>query len=129
MAGNIIGVLAQRLVRSLCNNCKEAYVPNAEECLLLGTGIEPDQKLFRPVGCAQCNQRGYKGRTAVLEILHMDADMDELVARRATTRELREAAVSKGFRPLAEEGLKRVVEGVTSLSEVARAIDLTSRAQ
>lgn len=129
MAGNIIGVLAQRLVRSLCNNCKEAYVPNAEERILLGSDVEPDLKLYRPVGCAQCNQRGYKGRTAVLEILHMDADMDELVARRATTRELREAAMSKGFRPLAEEGLQRVIEGVTSLSEVARAIDLTSRAQ
>ncbi len=129
MAGNIIGVLAQRLVRSLCNNCKEAYVPNAEERVLLGADIEPDLKLYRPVGCAQCNHRGYKGRSAVLEILHMDADMDELVARRATTRELREAAMSKGFRPLAEEGLQRVIEGVTSLSEVARAIDLTSRAQ
>ena len=129
MAGNIIGVLAQRLVRSLCNNCKEAYEPSAEERFLLGTDIEPDLKLFRPVGCVQCTQRGYKGRTAVLEILHMDADMDELVARRATTRELREAAVSKGFRSLADEGLKRVIEGVTSLAEVARAVDLTSRAQ
>ena len=59
----------------------------------------------------------------------MDADIDELVARRASPRELREAAIAKGFRPLAEEGLRRVVEGVTSLSEVARAIDLTSRAQ
>ena len=129
MAGNIIGVLAQRLVRSLCNNCKEAYLPNAEERLLLGADIEPDLELYRPVGCPKCNRRGYKGRSAVLEILHMDADMDELVARRATTRELREAAMSKGFRPLAEEGLQRVIDGVTSLSEVARAIDLTSRAQ
>jgi general secretion pathway protein E/type IV pilus assembly protein PilB len=129
MAGNIIGVLAQRLVRSLCNHCKEAYLPNEEERILLGQHIEPDQKLYRPAGCPKCNHRGYKGRSAVLEILHMDADMDELVARRATTRELREAAMSKGFRPLAEEGLQRVVEGVTSLSEVARAIDLTSRTQ
>ncbi len=129
MAGNIIGVLAQRLVRSLCTHCKEAYLPNEEERILLGQHIGPDQKLYRPVGCPKCNHRGYKGRSAVLEILHMDADMDELVARRATTRELREAAMSKGFRPLAEEGLQRVVEGVTSLSEVARAIDLTSRAQ
>jgi len=128
MAGNIIGVLAQRLVRSLCNNCKETYLPNTEERILLGSDIEPDLKLYRPVGCTQCNRRGYKGRSAVLEILHMDADMDELVARRATNRELREAAMSKGFRPLAEEGLQRVIEGVTSLSEVARAIDLTSRA-
>jgi general secretion pathway protein E/type IV pilus assembly protein PilB len=63
-----------------------------------------------------------------MEILHMDADMDELVARRASPRELREAAVSKGFRSLADEGLQRVIDGTTSLSEVARAIDLTSRA-
>ena len=129
MAGNIIGILAQRLVRTLCNHCKEAYEPNAEERLLLGIGADQEQKLYRPVGCPQCNNRGYKGRTAVIEILHMDADMDELVARRASPRELREAAVSKGFRSLADEGLQRVVEGVTSLSEVARAIDLTSRAQ
>jgi len=129
MAGNIIGILAQRLVRTLCGNCKEAYEPNAEERLILDIGAEDTLKLYRPVGCVQCSNRGYKGRTAVLEILHMDTDMDELVARRASPRELREAAVSKGFRSLADEGLQRVIEGVTSLSEVARAIDLTARAR
>ena len=129
MAGNIIGILAQRLVRTLCRNCKEAYTPNQEERMLLGEDLDPDLKLYRPVGCLQCSHRGYKGRTAVLEILPMDADMDELVARRASPRELREAALSKGFRTLAEEGLQRVKEGLTSLSEVARAIDLTSRAR
>jgi general secretion pathway protein E/type IV pilus assembly protein PilB len=127
MAGNIIGVIAQRLVRGLCPNCKEAYAPNAEERQLLGEGLDSDLKLFRPVGCPKCNHRGYKGRIAVLEILHMDADMDELVARRATPRELRDAALSKDFRSLAEEGIQRVVEGMTSLAEVARAIDLTGQ--
>ena len=67
--------------------------------------------------------------TAGREVQIMDADMDELVARRASPRELREAAFTKGFRTLADEGLQRVLEGVTSLSEVARAIDLTSRAR
>ena len=129
MAGNIIGIMAQRLVRTLCADCKEAYTPNAEERLLLGGDDDPDLKLYRPVGCAKCNNRGYKGRLAVMEILHMDADMDELVARRASPRELRQAADSKGFRTLADEGLQRVREGMTSLSEVARAIDLTSRAR
>ena len=129
MAGNIIGIMAQRLVRTLCTECKEAYKPNAEERLLLGAADDPELKLYRPVGCKTCNNRGYRGRVAVLEILHMDADMDELVARRASPRELREAAFSKGFRTLADEGLQRVLEGVTSLSEVARAIDLTSRAR
>ncbi|HZP91712.1 MAG TPA: GspE/PulE family protein [Burkholderiales bacterium] len=127
MAGNIIGVIAQRLVRVLCEQCKEAYVPNSEERQLVGRDLDAELKLFRPVGCPKCNHRGYRGRTAVMEILPMDADMDELVARRATPRELREAALAKNFRPLAEEGIQRVVEGVTSLAEVARAIDLTGR--
>lgn len=127
MSGNIIGIIAQRLVRMLCNQCKEAYPPNAEERQLLGPDVTTELKLFRPVGCPKCNHRGYKGRTAVMEILHMDADLDELVARRATPREFRETAFAKNFRPLAEEGLQRVIDGSTSLAEVARAIDLTGR--
>ncbi len=127
MAGNVIGVIAQRLVRALCTNCKEAYAPNPEERQLLGGDLDPELKLFRPAGCPKCNRRGYRGRTAVMEILHMDADLDELVARRATPREMREAAQAKSFRSLAEEGIQRVIEGITSLAEVARAIDLTSR--
>ncbi|MGD2138783.1 MAG: ATPase, T2SS/T4P/T4SS family [Burkholderiales bacterium] len=129
MAGNIIGIMAQRLVRTLCTECKEAYEPNAEERVLLGNNDDPQLRLYRPVGCEKCNNRGYKGRVAVMEILPMDSDLDELVARRASPRELRAAANAKGFRPLADEGLQHVLEGVTSLAEVARAIDLTARAR
>ena len=129
MAGNIIGIIAQRLVRVLCTFCKEAYVPSVEERQLLGHDFEGEFKIFRPVGCNRCNNRGYRGRTTVMEILHMDADLDELVARRASPREMRESAFAKNFRPLAEEGVARVVEGLTSLAEVARAIDLTARAR
>jgi type II secretory ATPase GspE/PulE/Tfp pilus assembly ATPase PilB-like protein len=127
MAGNIIGIIAQRLVRLLCQHCKEAYTPSPEERQLLGGELDSGAKIFRPVGCDRCNHRGYRGRTAILEILHMDSDMDELVARRATPRELREAANAKNFRSLAEEGVQRVADGATSLAEVARAIDLTGR--
>ena len=127
MAGNIIGIIAQRLVRLLCKHCKEAYTPSPEERQLLGGDLDSGAKVFRPVGCDRCNHRGYRGRTAILEILHMDSDMDELVARRATPRELREAASAKDFRSLADEGVQRVAEGATSLAEVARAIDLTGR--
>jgi len=129
MAGNIIGIIAQRLVRVLCPHCKEAYTPSSEERQLFGHEIESDLKIFRPVGCNRCNHRGYRGRTAVMEILHMDADLDELVARRASPRELRETALAKNFHSLAEEGIARVVEGSTSLAEIARAIDLTGRAR
>ena len=127
MAGNIIGIIAQRLVRVLCVHCKEAYMPSVEERQLLGREVDSEFKIYRPVGCARCNNRGYRGRSAVMEILHMDADLDELVARRASPREMREAALAKNFRSLAEEGIARVVEGTTSLAEVARAIDLTGR--
>ena len=127
MAGNIIGIIAQRLVRLLCQHCKEAYTPSLEERQLLGHDIDSTAKIFRSVGCDRCNHRGYRGRTAIMEILHMDADLDELVARRATPRELRETAAAKNFRSLAEEGVLRVLEGITSLAEVARAIDLTGR--
>jgi general secretion pathway protein E/type IV pilus assembly protein PilB len=127
MAGNIIGIIAQRLVRVLCNHCKEAHAPSKEERLLLGPMGDRVSYLHRSVGCKNCDNKGYRGRTTVMELLVMDSDLDELVARRATTKELRTAALAKGFRSLASEGLQRVADGITSLAEVAREIDLTGR--
>jgi len=127
MAGNIIGVIAQRLVRVLCTQCKEAYAPSKEEQQLFGSLGQKVSYLYRPVGCKSCDNKGYKGRTAIMELLVMDGDLDELVARRATAKELRTAALAKGFRSLAEEGLQRVIDGTTSLAEVGRAVDLTGR--
>jgi general secretion pathway protein E/type IV pilus assembly protein PilB len=127
MAGNIIGVIAQRLVRVLCTHCKEAYAPSREERHLLGLAGDKVSFLHRSVGCKQCDNKGFKGRTAIMELLVMDSDLDELVARRATAKELRAAAIAKGYRTLSDEGLQRVVDGVTSLAEVAREIDLTGR--
>ena len=127
MAGNIIGVIAQRLVRVLCTHCKEAYAPLKEERQLFGSLGQKISYLYRPVGCKNCDGKGYKGRTAIMELLVMDGDLDELVARRATAKELRTAALAKGFRSLADEGLQRVIDGTTSLAEVGRAVDLTGR--
>jgi general secretion pathway protein E/type IV pilus assembly protein PilB len=129
ISGNVIGVIAQRLVRTLCSHCKIEYKPSLEEKHILGLTPESSATIFRhrEGGCRHCNNRGYRGRTPILEILHMDADLDELVARRATTRELRRAAMEKGFQSLADEGVARVLEGVTSIAEVSRSVDLTSR--
>ena len=85
------------------------------------------EQLFRPVGCTRCDNKGYKGRRSVMELLVMDGDLDELVARRATAKELRAAALAKQFRPLAEEGVELIVNGTTSLAEVSRSVDLTGR--
>ena len=127
LAGNIIGVIAQRLVRVLCPHCREAYAPAEEERLLFGDAGGSVSSLYRPVGCKLCDFKGYKGRTAVMELLVMDSDLDELIARHVTGRELRIAALAKDFRPLALEGLRRAIDGTTSLAEVARTIDLTGR--
>jgi len=127
MAGNIIGVIAQRLVRVLCPKCKAPYNPNAEELAMLGLQSGADAVVYGPVGCPHCHHKGYKGRMALMELLYMDNELDELVARRAPLHELREAALGKGFRTLAEDGIRRVLEGKTSLAEVSRVVDLTGR--
>ena len=127
MAGNIIGVIAQRLVRRLCPHCRTPYQASPAEARILGLPEDAAQQLYRPGSCEQCNHRGYKGRLAIMEVLRMDGDIDELIACRATAREVRKAANAKGFRSLAEDAIRRVVEGVTSIEEVGRVIDLTER--
>ncbi len=126
MAGNIIGIMAQRLVRVLCPNCKVPQAPDAIARRLLRAGESAElPTLYRAVGCAHCEGQGYKGRTALMELLKIDPEIDELMARQATTRELSAAALARGFRPLSEAGIQRVKDGTTSLDEVSRVVDLT----
>jgi type II secretory ATPase GspE/PulE/Tfp pilus assembly ATPase PilB-like protein len=127
MAGNIIGIVAQRLVRILCNECKYPYQPDAMERKLLGVAAHQNTTLYRAAGCDACNHQGYNGRMAIIEMLKMDFDLDDLVSHRASTRQIREAAVAKGFRPLAEDGIRRILQGVTSLAEISRVVDLSDR--
>jgi len=128
MAGNVIGILAQRLVRKLCPYCKTPYQPSEDsvERLLLGEDASR-MTLYRASGCARCDHQGYSGRLALMEVLRMTPELDELIFRRATRGEMLRTAVQGGFRPISEDGLRRVREGVTSLEEVSRVIDLTSR--
>jgi general secretion pathway protein E/type IV pilus assembly protein PilB len=128
MAGNVIGVVAQRLVRRLCTHCKTPYQADDHEARLLGSPAEaPRPVVFRPCGCERCDYQGYRGRLAIMEILRMNADLDELVAKRGTAREIRQLAAQIGFVPLADDGLRRVLDGSTSLEELARVADLTDR--
>lgn len=126
MAGNIIGVVAQRLVRVLCPHCKEAHSPDIEERKLLGLTPRAQAQIYRQVGCKRCNYSGYRGRMAIIELLRIDNDIDALVARRSPLDEIRTMALEKGFVTLADDGIRRILEGYTSLAEVTRVIDLTS---
>ncbi|MDD5249616.1 MAG: GspE/PulE family protein [Rhodocyclaceae bacterium] len=128
MAGNIVGVIAQRLVRRLCPHCRIAYVAEPHELRLMGRdGQRPAPTLHRAAGCELCAFQGYRGRLAIMELLRFDDDIDELIARRATAREIRRLAMARGFSPLAAEGVRRVLDGITSLAEIARVVDLTER--
>lgn len=128
MAGNIIGIVGQRLVRRLCRHCRIPYEPAESERRILGFDANSmTEMVFRAAGCDRCEQRGYRGRLALLELLRFDAETDDMVSRQATTLEISRAAYAKGFRPLAQDGIRRVLEGVTTLSEVSRVVDLTNR--
>jgi len=127
LSGNMIGIIAQRLVRTLCTFCAEAYSPDDFEKKLLQVDTQSDIQIYRAVGCPKCEHQGYRGRMTVIEILKLDADLDELIARRATMREIRQLAMAKGFKPLAVDACRRVLEGKTTLDEIARVVDLTDR--
>jgi len=127
LAGNIIGIVAQRLVRKLCKHCKQAHQASAGECSLVGARPDRAPTLYRAVGCDQCEYQGYRGRMAIIEILKMDGELDELIAHRATGRELQKSALSRGFRTLADDGVRRVLDGSTALDELMRVVDLTDR--
>ncbi len=127
MAGNIIGVVAQRLVRVLCPHCKEAYEPDEFERKILRLKPNDRPQIYRTKGCPACNLSGYRGRMAIIELLRIDSDMDALISRRAHLDELQKMAFDKGFTTLAQDGVRRILEGYTSIKEVMRVIDLTSR--
>jgi len=127
LAGNIIGIVAQRLIRILCKHCKYPYQPDHVERKLLGLVHNEEVTLYRAAGCEHCRHQGYTGRQAIMEILKMDSDIDDLVARRASIRDIKQAALETGFRPLAQDGIRRILQGVTSVAEVSRVVDLSDR--
>ena len=126
ITGNIVGIIAQRLIRRLCRDCKEPCTMDDPTRNLLGIGaVDNDQKIYRASGCDKCDGDGYRGRMALQEVLHFDADLDELIVRKGSKRDLLEMALSKGFKTLADAGASRVLDGSTSIDEVARVVDLT----
>ncbi len=115
-------VLAQRLVRRLCPHCVETYAPSDVFLASLGMPKEAPRpgRLFRPVGCPACDQSGYRGRLALLELLTMSETIAGLVLDRADARAMHRAAVAGGMRPMFEDGLLKAGEGRTSIEEVLR---------
>ncbi|RYF08660.1 MAG: type II secretion system protein GspE [Comamonadaceae bacterium] len=116
------GVLAQRLVRTLCEHCKEPYDPSAEvlETTGLGRFSVPGQLIYRARGCEHCRQSGYRGRTGIHELLVIDEPMRRAIIEGRDANALNSLAASNGMLSLHEDGLRKVAAGVTTLDELAR---------
>ena len=114
----LIGVVAQRLVRRICTNCREEYTPGPDEVELLK--LKPGQKLYRGAGCSECGEKGYKGRIAIHEVVIMTKAMRALLERRASEDEMRQLAVSEGTLMLADSAAQLVLEGITTVQEMSK---------
>ncbi len=122
LAGNLMAVIAQRLVRKLCLSCKQVRRMNSYEAVLLG--LEIPSRLRVPKGCELCQKTGYRGRVAIAEILVFDPDLDELLITSTSRLPLKHLAQKKGYIPMGQDARQRVLKGDTSLEEVLRSIDL-----
>ncbi len=115
-------VVAQRLVRLLCHQCKLPYTPPQDALVRLGLDVEEGRTLFKPNGCVSCMQQGYWGRTGVFELLALDNNLVNLVIRKAPIPELFGAARERGFKTLKDNGLDLAAQGLTSIEEVLRVL-------
>lgn len=120
LATSLLGVLSQRLVRVLCPDCKEEHTPNAMEREFLDELLEPDTPIYVPVGCDQCNQMGYKGRTGIYELLIVDEQIRHLIHSEAPEEDVVTAMRIKSMQSIRADGRARIIEGLTTVEEVLR---------
>ena len=116
----VTAVLAQRLVRVLCTNCKEPYPAPPELRQKVGVPADKELTIYKEKGCPACHGTGYKGRTGVHELLVFDAAIRELIVGHPSIEAIRAAARKSGTRTLQESGMLKVLAGVTSLNEIMR---------
>ncbi len=122
ITATVEAILAQRLVRRICTECREEVTPTSEQLANLDLTPEEavDIKFFRGAGCPRCNSTGFKGRTGIHELLIMNDELRDIINRGGTTDELREGALRHGMRPLRTSGLAKITEGITTIEEVVR---------
>ena len=129
IASSVIAIMAQRLVRKVCPKCKQPYTPSPAS--MEAASIDPtspeviNANFMRGRGCANCNNKGYRGRLGIYEMMKMSSKIRELTFRAATTGEIRQAAVQEGMNTLYWDGIKKAYRGITTLDEVMRVAKLS----
>jgi type IV pilus assembly protein PilB len=124
ISASVIGVLAQRLARTICQECKESYTPPADALVRMGMPVDEAKQvtLHRGRGCDLCRHTGYKGRIGIFELMVMSEEIQDLVVKRAPLSEIREAALLNGMKTLKQDGFQKVLEGMTTLEELMRVV-------
>jgi len=124
VSSSIEAAMAQRLVRVICDKCKREVIPDAS--LLEELRIDPQEKkvFYEGKGCAACKFTGFKGRTAIYEILVMNDEVRDMVLRRASISEIKDAALKSGMRTLFDDGMVKIERGITTISEVLRVTEI-----
>jgi len=120
LSSTMVGVAAQRLIRRLCPKCKEPFKPSKMELMLLK--LPEDGEYCRPVGCPECRNTGYSGRTVVAEIMKFSKEILKLIATEAPLVEIEEQARKEGFYDLKEAATRKVARGETSIEELRRVV-------
>lgn len=124
VASSVIGVLAQRLTRVICPNCKESFTPPPEAIKKFGITSYGDAEVtfYRGVGCDHCKHTGYKGRLGIFEFLPMTDRVRGLVLRNSSTSDIRQSGIGEGMKTLQDDGIRKVLEGITSIDECLRVV-------
>jgi len=127
IAGSIIAVFAQRLVRKVCQKCKESYTASPAECKLLAVDPGAPPTLYKGAGCNECGNSGYKGRVGVHEILYMDDEIEAIIAANGHKSAIKEAVYKNGFKNMRDDGILKVYSGLTNLDALTKSINFSDR--
>lgn len=119
-ASATVGVMAQRLVRKLCEECQEKYTPTPTVLQSIGYSKNDKPEFYQPKGCFQCKNSGYKGRLGIYEIMVINEEIRELILERSSTAKIKKLACKTGMKTLRQDALRRAQKGQTSLEEVFR---------
>ncbi|TMI77110.1 MAG: type IV-A pilus assembly ATPase PilB [Bacillati bacterium ANGP1] len=124
ISSSVIGVLAQRLARTICLHCKEAYTPPVEALQRLGLKPEQDEEIvfYRGRGCDRCKGAGYKGRLGIFELMPISEPIREIILKGGSAAQIRDQAIAEGMKTLADDGILKVLEGVTTIDELLRVV-------
>ncbi|HET6947390.1 MAG TPA: type II/IV secretion system protein, partial [bacterium] len=124
ITSSVIGVLAQRLGRTICSHCKESYIPPVEALHRLGLTPETGEEIvfYRGKGCDRCKGSGYKGRVGIFELMVMSDGIRDLILKGASANDIRDLAIAEGMKTLREDGILKVLEGITTVDELLRVV-------